>query len=59
MCKLVASYQDDWDRVDVFGVNKIPIIVIFANVPFASGSGVTLTLILPMLGHPSPYFFMP
>ena len=30
VCNLVASYRDDWDHVDVFGVNKIPIILIFA-----------------------------
>ena len=44
MCNLVASYCNDWSCVDVFGINKIPIIVIFVNVPFTRGSGVTLTL---------------
>jgi hypothetical protein len=56
VCNLVASYCNDWDCVDVFGVNKISIIMIFANVPFTSGLGVTLTLILPMLGHSPPPF---
>ena len=59
VCNLFALYCNDFNHVDVFGVNKILIILIFANVPFTSGSWVTLTLILPTLGHSPPHFFMP
>ena len=51
----VASYCNDWDRVEVFGINHIPIITIFAYVPFKSSLGVTLTFILATLGHSPPF----
>ena len=56
---LVASYCDDRDHVDVFGIDKISIILIFENVLFTIGSGVTLNLISPMLGHSSPISLCP
>jgi hypothetical protein len=51
VCNLVESYCNDWDHLDIFCIDKIPIIMIFVNVPLTSGSRVTLTQFLPMLGH--------